>query len=276
MENHVSWLTHFVNQHVGSFALSLLTALHIHPSNPETPIPENVVMSLVVFAIGVLATLWLRSRLSVENPGGAQQVAEMLITNPIGFGIRDLLDENVKHDGRRYMALIGSVSVFILLANLLSLFPAFSAPTAEKAVPLGCAIVIFLYFNWQGIRHHGVGHYLLTFAGSPKQLGDWLLGILLFPVELVSTSARMLSLTVRLWANIFASDLLYVIFLGLLIKPAVWGWGKTPALGIVLGIFPAIIPLAFLGLHMFVAIIQTYVFTLLPAIYIGIATAEEH
>jgi len=233
-------------------------------------------MSFVVFLIGVLGTLWLRPRLSVENPGGVQQVAELLITNPVGFGIRDLLDENVAHGGRKYMALIGSVSVFILLANLLSLFPAFSAPTAEKAVPLGCAIVIFLYFNWQGLRHHGVVKYLLTFAGSPRHLGDWLLGILLFPVELISTTARILSLTVRLWANIFASDLLYVIFLGLLVQPAVWGWHKSPVLGIILGIFPAIIPLAFIGLHIFVAIIQTYVFTLLPTIYIGIATADEH
>jgi F-type H+-transporting ATPase subunit a len=83
-------------------------------------------------------------------------------------------------------------------------------------------------------------------------------------------------LTVRLWANIFASDLLYVIFLGLLVQPAVWGWHKSPVLGVVLGIFPAIIPLAFIGLHIFVAIIQTYVFTLLPTIYIGIATADEH
>jgi F-type H+-transporting ATPase subunit a len=254
----------------------LLTALHIQPSNPATPIPEHVVMSFVVFLIGVLGTLWLRPRLSVENPGGVQQVAELLITNPVGFGIRDLLDENVAHGGRKYMAMIGSVSVFILLANLLSLFPAFSAPTAEKAVPLGCAIVIFLYFNWQGFRHHGVVKYLLTFGGSPRHLGDWLLGILLFPVELISTTARILSLTVRLWANIFASDLLYVIFLGLLVQPAVWGWHKSPVLGIILGIFPAIIPLAFIGLHIFVAIIQTYVFTLLPTIYIGIATADEH
>ena len=276
METHVSWLTQIVNQYLGQFALSLLSALHIRPSNPATPIPEHVVMSFVVFLIGVLGTLWLRSRLSVENPGGAQQVAELLITNPVGFGIRDLLDENVAHGGRKYVALIGSVSVFILLANLLSIFPAFSAPTAEKAVPLGCAIVIFLYFNWQGLRHHGLVKYLLTFAGSPKHFGDWLLGILLFPVELISTTARILSLTVRLWANIFASDLLYVIFLGLLIQPALWGWHKSPALGVVLGIFPAIIPLAFIGLHIFVAIIQTYVFTLLPSIYIGIATADEH
>src|ERR1700719_4838842 len=241
METHVSWLTQIVNQYLGHFALGLLSALHIQPSHPDLPIPEHVVMSLVVFVIAALGALWLRPRLSVENPGGAQQVAELLITNPVGFGIRDLLDENVAHGGRKYMAMIGSVSVFILIANLLSVFPAFSAPTAEKTVPLGCAIVIFLYFNWQGIKHHTVGYYMLTFAGSPKTLGDWLLGILLFPVELISTAARILSLTVRLWANIFASDLLYVIFLGLLIKPVLWGWAKTPALGVVLGIFPAII-----------------------------------
>jgi F-type H+-transporting ATPase subunit a len=271
MESHISWLTQIVNQYLGHFALGLLSALHIQPSNPATPIPEHVVMSFVVFVIGVLGTLWLRSRLSVDNPGGVQQVAELLITNPIGFGIRDLLDENVKHDGRRYMAMIGSVSIFILLANLLSLIPALSAPTAEKAVPLGCAIVIFLYFNWQGIRHHGPLKYLKHVSGPV-----WWLSWLMFPVEIISTCARILSLTVRLWANIFASDLLYGIFLGLLIQPAVWGWNKSPALGVALGIFPAIIPLAFIGLHIFVAIIQTYVFTLLPSIYIGIATAEEH
>jgi len=276
METHVSWLTEIVNRYLGHLALSLLSALHIHPSNPDMPIPERVVMMVVVFVVAALFSLWLRPRLSVDNPGGAQQIAELLITNPIGFGIRDLLVENAHDKKGKYLAIVGSVSVFILLANILSVFPAFSAPTAEISVPLGCAIVIFLYFNWQGFRHHGVAKYMLTFAGSPKQLGDWLLGILLFPVELISTSARILSLTVRLWANIFASDLLYVIFLGLLVQPAVWGWNKSHALGVVLGVFPAIIPLAFIGLHLFVAIIQTYVFTLLPSIYIGIATADEH
>jgi F-type H+-transporting ATPase subunit a len=276
METHVSWLTQIVNQYLGHFAQSLLTALHIAPSDPAAPIPERVVMMVVVFVIAALFTLWLRPRLSVDNPGGAQQIAELLITNPIGFGIRDLLIENAHDKKGRYVPMVGSVAVFILVGSILSLFPLFSAPTAEISVPLGCAIVTFLYFNWQGIKHHSVGYYLLTFAGSPRTLGDWLLGILLFPVELISTAARILSLTVRLWANIFASDLLYVIFLGLLVQPAVWGWGKSPALGVALGIFPAFIPLAFIGLHLFVAIIQTYVFTLLPSIYIGIATADEH
>jgi F-type H+-transporting ATPase subunit a len=276
MEEHVSSLTHFVNHIFGGAALALLQALHIHPSHPDLPIPENVVMSVVVLLIGAVGSLWLRSRLSVENPGGAQQIAEMLFTNPLGFGIQDLLEENAHDHKGKYVPMVGGVALFILLANLLSVIPAFSAPTAVKTVPLGCAIVIFLYFNWQGIKHHTVGYYLLTFAGSPKSLGDWLLGILLFPVELISTAARILSLTVRLWANIFASDLLYVIFLGLLVAPVSWGWEKSPVLGVALGIFPAFIPIAFIGLHIFVAIIQTYVFTLLPSIYIGIATADEH
>jgi len=271
MEHHVSWLTQLVNHYLGGLALSFLQALHIKPADPATPIPEVVVMQLVVFLIGVVGTLWLRSRLSVGSPGAAQQIAEMLLKNPIGFGIQDLLEENAGHEALKYLPLVGSVSIFILLSNLLSVFPMFSAPTAEKTVPLGCAIVIFLYFNWQGIRHHGMLGYLKHFAGPV-----WWLAPLMFPVEIISTCARILSLTVRLWANIFASDLLYTIFLALLVAPVLWGWGKTPALGLILSVFPAIIPIAFIALHIFVALIQTYVFTLLPSIYIGIATAEEH
>lgn len=271
MEEHVSWLTQFVNHYAGGAAIALLHALHIQPSHPDLPIPEHVVMALVVFLIGALATLWLRPRLSVDNPGGAQQIAELLLTNPLGFGIQDLLEENAHDKKGKYLAMVGSVSVFILLANLLSVFPAFSAPTAEKTVPLGCAIVIFLYFNWQGIRHHGTGGYLKHFAGPV-----WWLSWLMFPVEIISTCARLLSLTVRLWANIFASDLLYMIFLGLFVEIATWGWGKTPVLGVVMGVLPATFPLLFVGLHIFVSIIQAYVFTLLPSIYIGMATADEH
>jgi len=159
-----------------------------------------------------------------------------------------------------------------LLANLFGVFPGFSSPTATLSVPLACAIITFVYFNWQGIRHHGVLGYIKTFTGGLS----WPLIPLIFPVEIISTCARLLSLTVRLWANIFASDLLYGIFLSLLVTPAAWGWGKHPVLGILLGIFPALIPIAFIGLHIFVAVIQAYIFTVLPSIYIGLATADEH
>jgi len=276
MAEHVTGLTEFVNHYLGRFALALLSALHIRPENPDMPIAEHVVMGVVVLIIATLLALLLRSRLSVENPGAAQQIAELLLTNPLGFGIKDLLEENVHHGALKLIPFVGSISVFVLLSNLLSVIPVFAAPTADKSVPLACAILTFLYFNWQGIRHHGVGHYLLTFAGSPRKLGDWLLAILLFPVELVSTSARILSLTVRLWANIVASDLLYTIFLGLFSMATVAAWSKSPVFGVVIAVLPATIPIAFIGLHIFVGIIQAYIFTVLPSVYLGMATADEH
>jgi len=276
MGEQATWITQFVNHYLGGAALALLSALHIRSDNPELPIPEHVVMGLLVLLVGTMFALFVRSRLSVEKPGASQQVAEFLLTNPLGFGITDVLEENAGHHWERYVPIVGSVSIFVLLANLFGAFPFLKSPTASVTVPLACAVITFLYFNWQGFHHHGVGGYLATFAGSPKGIADWALAILLFPVELISTLARLLSLTVRLWANIFASDMIYGIFVGLLAGPAIWGWSKTPALGIILGIFPALIPIAFIGLHVFVSVIQAYVFTILPAAYIGIATADEH
>jgi F-type H+-transporting ATPase subunit a len=278
MAEQVTWLTQFVNHHLGHFALALLAALHIQPSKPELPIPDHVVMAVVVLIIGTILALVLRSRLSVEKPGAMQQLAEMLLTNPLSFGIKDLLEENVQHGASQFIPFVGTISVFVLLGNLMGAFPSgfLKAPTVDVTVPLACASLTFLYFNWQGARRHGVGGYLLTFAGSPKDLSSWILAILLFPVEVVSTTARILSLTVRLWANMFASDLIYIIFLGLLAGGASFGWSKSPVLGVILAVFPATIPILFIGLHIFVSVIQAYVFTVLPAVYLGLATAEEH
>jgi|SRR5690242_5217130 len=278
MAEQVTRLTHFINHLFGHAALGLLGALHIQPSDPELPIPEHVVMAIVVVILGTILALVLRSRLSVEKPGAMQQIAETLLTNPMGFGIKDLLKENVHHGASQFIPFVGTISVFVLLGNLMGAFPSsfLQAPTGKVPVPLACAVLTFIYFNWQGIRRLGLGHYLLTFAGSPKDIGSWVLAVLLFPVEIVSTTARILSLTVRLWANMFASDLIYVIFLGLLAGGSSFGWSKSPILGVVLAIFPATIPIAFIGLHIFVSVIQAYVFTVLPAVYLGLATAEEH
>jgi F-type H+-transporting ATPase subunit a len=276
MEEHVNGITVFINHVLGPIALSILHLLHIKPNHPELPIPQQVAMGLIALVIGTIFALLVRSRLSAERPGALQQVAELLITNPLGFGIRDLLEENAGHEGGNYVAFVGSISIFILISNLMGAFFFLAAPTGVVTVPLACAILTFLYFNWQGIRHHGVVGYLGTFAGSPHDLGGWLLAILLFPVEIISTTARLLSLTVRLWANMFASDLIYAIFLGLLAGGSAFGWSKSAVLGVILGIFPATIPVAFLGLHVFVSVVQAYVFTVLPSVYLGLATAEEH
>jgi F-type H+-transporting ATPase subunit a len=166
---------------------------------------------------------------------------------------------------------VGSISVFVLLSNLLSVIPVLAAPTAQVTVPLACAILTFLYFNWQGIKRHGIVGYLKHFAGPVAWLSP-----LIFPVEIISTSARILSLTVRLWANIVASDLLYTIFLSLFTSATIAAWSKSPVFGVVIAVLPATIPLAFIGLHIFVAIIQSYIFTVLPSVYLGMATADEH
>src|SRR6266853_783106 len=276
MEEHVLGITRFVNHILGPLAVALLSKLHVQSANPETPIPQHVVMGMFVVLIGTLFALIVRSRLSVEKPGAMQQIAEFLLTNPLEFGIRDLLVENVGQEGVRYVPFVGAISVFILISNLMAVFPFFIAPTGVVTVPLACAVLTFLYFTFHGARHHGVGGYLKTFAGNPHGAGGWALAILLFPVEIISTTARLLSLTVRLWANMFASDLIYVIFLGLLGGGAAFGWSKSPLLGVVLGIFPALIPLAFIALHIFVSVVQAYVFTVLPSVYLGLATSDEH
>jgi F-type H+-transporting ATPase subunit a len=278
MEEHVLGITRFANQILGPLAAAFLSKLHLAPADPNLPIPQHVVMVMLVLLIGTLFALVVRARLSVEKPGSLQQIAELLLTNPMGFGIKDLLEENVHHGAAKLIPFVGSISVFVLLSNLLGAFPStfLVAPTGHTTVPLACAILTFLYFNWQGIKHHGPVGYLGTFAGSPKNFGAWLLAILLFPVEIISTTARLLSLTVRLWANMYASDLIYVIFLGLLAGGASAGWSKNPALGFVLGIFPATIPVMFIGLHIFVAVVQAYVFTVLPSVYLGMATADDH
>src|SRR5712664_4026654 len=262
MEEHVLGITKLLNHILGPLALSLLHALHITPENPEVPIPQHVVMGLVVLLIGTLAALFLRSRLSAERPGAAQQVAEMLLTNPLGIGIRDLLEENTGHEALRYIAFVGTISIFVLLGNLMGVLPFFASPTGNVSVPLACAILTFLYFNWQGIRHHGVGGYLKHFAGPV-----WWLAWLIFPVEIISTSARILSLTVRLWANIFASDLLYSIFVGLFTSATLAAWATSPVFGVIVAIFPMTIPIAFIGLHLLVSVIQAYIFTVLPSVY---------
>jgi len=278
MEEHISWTTRVVNYLFGPIVGKVLNQFHIDPENQLLPIPQHVATGIVVLVILTIIALILRSRLSVERPGALQQLAEGLLTNSQSFGIKDLLVENTGHDGVHYVPFVGAISVFILLSNLLGAFPntLISAPTGHATVPLACAILTFIYFNYQGFRHHGFLGYLKTFAGNPHGIGGWALAILLFPVEIISTTARLLSLTVRLWANMFASDLIYVIFLGLLSGGTAALWSKSIVGGALVGVFAALIPVAFIALHIFVSVVQAYVFTVLPSVYLGLATSDEH
>ena len=263
-------VTKLVNALLGKPALALLAALHIHPENSEYPIPNHIAMELVVFLTAIVFFTWLKGRLSVDNPGGVQQCMESLLTNPMGVGARDLLEDIGGHHTVKYLPMIGGIGMFVLMCNLISLVPGFSSPTAEKSVPLGCAIVVFLYYNWAGIVHHGPLHYAKTFLGPVLVMSP-----IMFVVEIFSHLARLLSLTVRLWVNMLVSELLYVTFLGLTLSLFLFV-GHMNALGYALAPVPLLAPPLFMLLHIFVGFVQAFVFTLLPIIYLAGAVSEEH
>src|ERR1700684_2266770 len=270
MEERILWITVLLNRVFGKAALALLAALHIKSSNPEYPIPNQVALEIVVFFLAALFFLWLKTRISVERPGATQQCMEALLTNSIGVGMRDLLDDNVGHDGQKYVAMLGSIGIFVLFCNLLGLFPTLGSPTAAVSVPLGCAIVVFIYYNWVGILKHGPFGHAKHFLGPVLAMSP-----IMLPIEIVSNLARLLSLTVRLWVNMLVSETLYVLFLGLMLEMYLF-LGHLGKWGYIGAIIPLVGPVPFILLHIFVAVLQAFVFTILPVIYVAGAVGDEH
>lgn len=270
MEEHPLWITVIVNRLLGKPALALLALLHIRPENAEYPIPNHIAMELLVFAVAAAFFLWLKRRLSVERPGALQQCMESLITNPLGLGVRDMLQGFVGHGAERYLPMLGSIGIFVLFCNLISLIPSLESPTATVSVPLGCAVAVFLYYHWSGLRKHGPLGYGRQFLGPVLAVSP-----LMAIVEVFSHLARLLSLTVRLWVNMLVSELLYATFLGLTLALFLFAGRLNPA-GYSLAVLPLVGPPLFIGLHVFVGFVQAFVFTILPIIYVGGAVAEHH
>lgn len=270
MEEQILSVTKLVNWLFGKPALLLLGALHITPSNPDYPIPNHIAMELLVFLIAIVFFLWLKARLSVEKPGATQQCMEMILTNPMGLGVRDLLESNIGHGADRYVAMLGSIGIFVLMCNLISLVPGLSSPTAQVSVPFGCACLVFIYYNYSGIAKKGPLGHGKHFLGPNIYMSP-----IMLPIELISNAARLLSLTVRLWVNMFVSELLYGIFLGLLLELFLF-LGKLNTVGYVSFLLPLIVPGIFIILHIFVGVLQAFVFTILPVIYVADAVKESH
>jgi len=270
MEEGILGITKLVNALFGSVALTLLKALHIQPSDPRYPIPNHISMELLIFVLGIGFFLWLKGRLSVENPSGIQESMEFLLRNPFGVGAQDLLDDLIGHGGEKYLPMLGSIGIFVLLCNLISVIPGLTSPTATSSVPLGCAATVFLYYNWAGIGKKGLLGHAKHFLGPV-----WWLSWLMLPIEIVSNASRLLSLTVRLWVNMLVSEILYALFLGLTLALFVFV-GKLNAFGYATGVVPLFIPPIFILLHIFVAVLQAFVFTILPVMYVSAVVADEH
>lgn len=270
MNEEILGVTKLINMLLGKPAAALLSALHIAPSDPQYPIPNYIAMELVVFAVAIVFFLWLKGRLSADQPGGTQQVMEALLHNQMSLGAADLLEANIGHGYERYLPMIGSIGLFVLMCNLVSLIPGFASPTATISVTLGCAIVVFLYYHVCGLAKNGPLKYGKHFMGPNVALSP-----LMVVIEAISHLARLLSLSVRLWVNMMVSEMLYVIFLGLTLALLLFA-GHASAAGYILAPVPLLAPPIFLLLHIFVAFVQAFVFTILPVLYLAGAVGGGH
>jgi F-type H+-transporting ATPase subunit a len=238
--------TRLLNELFGAQITALVSKLGIHLYHPERPIGTMLALELLVFLVLLVFFVLVRISLNVEKPGGVQNTAEMIHEFVSGQA-----ESIMGHHGYEpHLSYLTTILLFILSCNLLGLLPGIPTPTSDPVVPLGIAILTFLYYNWNGLRAQGPIGYIKHFMGPIPWIAP-----LMFPIEIISHLARVMSLTVRLYANMFASDLLTLVFFSLI---------------------PIGIPVIFLGLHLGVALIQSYVFMLLTMIYLAEATAKEH
>lgn len=225
--------------HASQISYWIEAIFHVHP-------PDHLVMA--VFAALLLSgfAFFFRRRISLENPGRLQLVLEGLIG-----GILSLLRDNVGAKGRPFLGLVGTIALFILVSNLLGLVPFFSSPTVNINMPVGCALVAFLYYNFQGIRAQGIGKYFAHFLGPSPYLA-----VVMLPIEIISHVSRILSLSMRLFGNIFGEELVVVVIAFLV---------------------PLVVPVPMMAFGVFGSVLQAFVFTMLTVIYLGGAvSAEEH
>jgi F-type H+-transporting ATPase subunit a len=237
--------TAFLNHILGGVANAILNAVHMPAKYPAAPINNAFAMEILVALILLLLFVLVRSSLSVDNPGGLQHFFEGIN----GF-IGGQSEEIIGHHSEGFTPFLATLFLFILLCNLIGLIPAFESPTAVPTVPLGCAICAFLYYNFNGFKAQGVGGYLKHFTGPMPALAP-----LMIPIEIISHLARMLSLTIRLFANMFAGDMVTLVFFSLV---------------------PIGIPVIFLGLHVAVSLLQAYIFVLLSTVYLAGAVSHDH
>ncbi len=246
MPEHELWITKLFNDYLAAPANAILNIFGQTAHNPARPWANFIAMEILVALIIMVMFALLRSRLSMDKPGKLQHVWEVIYDFLYGQ-----THEVIGHDGHKYLAFTGTLFIFVLFGNLIGIIPSFESPTMFPAVTVGCAMAAFFYYNIAGISVQGIKKYLAHFAGPVP-----LMAPLMIPIEIVSHLARPMSLTIRLYANMLAGEKVTLVFLGLtyLVMPAV-----------------------FMGLHVFVSLLQAYVFAVLTMIYIGGAVAhEEH
>ncbi|HYT77302.1 MAG TPA: F0F1 ATP synthase subunit A [Vicinamibacterales bacterium] len=244
---HPLWIVEWVNALLGPLVAAALKPLG-YEFHGHDVIPPYLVMTLLIVAAVTVTCLLMRSRLSVEHPGKFQILLEDGV-----MAVAGLLEEWIGPGGRRFLPLITTLGLFILLSNYAGLVPGLMSPTNNINVTVGCAITTWVYYHLQGLKKQGIVNYLKHFA-APPGLPLWMSPLML-PIELISHTSRLLSLSLRLFGNIFGEDLI-ILIIG--------------------SIVPFIFPLPFMALALITGGLQAFIFVLLSTIYLQAAVAVEH
>jgi F-type H+-transporting ATPase subunit a len=178
-------------------------------------------------------------------PKGTQNLMEAYLNGVLQMGT----DVMGKENARKYIPLIATIGLFVGIANLIGVVPGFEAPTAFLEMPLTLALVVFVYYNYVGIKEQGVIKYFKHFMGPV-----WWLYWLMFPIEIVSHFSRLVSLSFRLFGNVKGDDMFLMVILMLA---------------------PWLLPMIPFALLTFMAFLQAFIFMMLTTVYIGSAVAVE-
>ncbi len=222
-------------------------ATFLFPDGASAWIPDTAIMALLLTAIIAVIFPMAARRFDRERPGGVQNFLEMVVD-----AIRRLLDDVIGPGAaKKYLPMIGTFALFIFLGNLFALLFPLQPPTGSLSTTVALAVIAFFYFNWQGFKEHGFFGYLKHFMGPV-----WWLAPLFFVIEMIGNVARVLSLSVRLFMNIS---------------------GEHTVTGFFASLLPIVVPWPLMALGLFTALLQSFIFVTLTAVYINLATAhEEH
>jgi F-type H+-transporting ATPase subunit a len=245
---HELWIVQAVNAALGPVVAAALRALGRPVPAHGDIIPDYIIMAGLIVVFWTVVCLIARRSLSVDNPGRLQIVLE----DGVG-AVQSMLHDYVGSKGPRYLAIVTTMFVFILSGNLLGLIPGLKSPTANINVTLGCALTVWVYYHLQGVKEQGLGAYLKHFAAPPG--APLALAPIMLPIEIISHVSRVLSLSLRLFGNIFGEDLVILILFS---------------------IVPFLVPLPMMFLGLITASLQAFIFVLLTTIYLGGAVATEH
>lgn len=226
-------------------------------------LPTSVLMTFLTWTILIVMSIVMRLRMSVV-PKGLSGIFELVF----GF-VYNFADTAIGKNSYKYYPLFIGIFLFVFTGNILGLIPGFSSPTADLNVTLGLALISFIYYNLQGIREHGI-KYVLHFFGPKLPWYLFPINLLMFVVEIVSHLARIVSLSLRLFCNIFAKEVLLGILAALLVGFVLGPTVVEKSLSATILFLRPLI----LILGLIVSFVQAFIFTALSIIYVSVAVKE--